>query len=72
MKNVHDLVADAKQEIREVPLDQAEELIKQADMLIDVREADEFHAGHIPGAVNIPRGILEFKLTNDPTLENRG
>lgn len=23
-------------------------------ILIDVREADEFHAGHIPGAVNIP------------------
>lgn len=28
--------------------------------IIDVREPDEFEAGHIPGAVNVPRGILEF------------
>ncbi|WP_152204916.1 rhodanese-like domain-containing protein [Marinobacter changyiensis] len=72
MKNVHDMVAAAKAEIREVPLAQSEDAIKQADLLIDVREPDEFHAGHIPGAVNIPRGILEFKLTNDPALEDRG
>ncbi len=28
--------------------------------IVDVREPDEFEAGHIPGAVNVPRGILEF------------
>ena len=72
MKTVQDMVQAAKNEIREVPLDQSEDAIKQSDLLIDVREADEFHAGHIPGAVNIPRGILEFKLTNDPALEDRG
>ncbi|GAA0838791.1 hypothetical protein GCM10009113_01230 [Marinobacter szutsaonensis] len=72
MKTVHDMVQAAKAEIREVPLENSEEAIEQADILIDVREADEFHAGHIPGAVNIPRGILEFKLTNDPALEDRG
>ncbi|MGM0766697.1 MAG: rhodanese-like domain-containing protein [Pseudomonadota bacterium] len=72
MKTVHDMVQAAKADIREVPLDQSDEAIKQADLLIDVREADEFHSGHIPGAINIPRGILEFKLTNDPALEDRG
>lgn len=72
MKTVQEMVQAAKSEIREVPLDKSEDAIKQADLLIDVREADEFHAGHIPGAINIPRGILEFKLTNDPALENRG
>ncbi|MNW06539.1 putative adenylyltransferase/sulfurtransferase MoeZ [compost metagenome] len=40
-------------------------------MLLDVREADEFHAGHIPGAVSIPRGVLEFKLSNTPELTSR-
>ena len=40
-------------------------------MLIDVREADEFHAGHIPGALNIPRGLLEFKLSGTPALAAR-
>ena len=31
-------------------------------MLLDVREEDEFKAGHVPGAVNIPRGLLEFRI----------
>lgn len=72
MKTAHDMVEAARAEIREIPLSQADQAIQKADLLIDVREADEFHAGHIPGAINIPRGILEFKLTNDPSLEDRG
>ncbi len=28
--------------------------------IIDCREEKEFIEGHIPGAINIPRGILEF------------
>lgn len=34
--------------------------------IVDVREPDEFTLGHIPGAVNVPRGMLEFssQLTN--------
>ena len=31
-------------------------------LLLDVREDQEFKAGHVPGAVNIPRGVLEFRL----------
>lgn len=30
--------------------------------VIDVREAEEVRAGKIPGAVNIPLGLLEFRL----------
>jgi len=29
-------------------------------ILIDVRTADEYKAAHIPGAINIPRGLLEW------------
>jgi len=72
MKTAHDLVQTAKAAIREIAVQDAEEAIQVADYLIDVREADEYHAGHIPGAINIPRGLLEFKLTTDPTLEERG
>ncbi|HRL93953.1 MAG TPA: rhodanese-like domain-containing protein [Pseudomonas sp.] len=68
MKNAHDLVLEAKAQIHEVALEDAEAAIRVADLLLDVREADEFHAGHIPGALNIPRGVLEFKLSNDPAL----
>ena len=31
-------------------------------LLLDVREDAEFAAGHVPGAVNIPRGLLEFRV----------
>ena len=68
MKNAHDLVLEAKAQIHEVALAEADAAIRAADLLLDVREADEFHAGHIPGAINIPRGVLEFKLSNDPAL----
>jgi rhodanese-related sulfurtransferase len=71
VKSAHDLVTEAKARIHEIDLDTAEASIREADVLFDVREADEFHAGHIPGAVNIPRGLLEFKLSNTPELSAR-
>ncbi len=30
--------------------------------IIDVREAGEYKIGHIPNALNIPRGVLEYKI----------
>ena len=30
--------------------------------IIDVREPDEYVAGHIRSAINIPRGVIEFKI----------
>ncbi|MDR9424889.1 MAG: rhodanese-like domain-containing protein [Marinobacter sp.] len=71
MKTAHDLVQEAKQDIDEISLEQADDAIKQADLLLDVRDADEYRQGHVPGAVNISRGLLEFKFSNDPSLENR-
>lgn len=38
--------------------------------VLDVRPADEFDAGHLPGAVNIPLGKLEERLADlDPDRE---
>ena len=31
-------------------------------VLVDVRESAEFESTSVPGAVNIPRGFLEFKI----------
>ena len=61
MKTAHDLVVGAKSAIAEVNLADALEAIQWADVIIDVREADEFAHGHIPGAIHISRGLLEFK-----------
>ena len=40
------------------------------DVLIDVRNADEFAAGHIPNAINIPVDELRNRLTEIPTNKN--
>ena len=71
MKTAHDLVAASKIRIQEVPLAQADEAIREADVLLDVREQDEFAAGHLPGAVHASRGMLEFKLSSNPALSSR-
>ncbi|WP_106814881.1 rhodanese-like domain-containing protein [Microbacterium timonense] len=34
--------------------------------LIDVREVDEFAAGHVPGAVNIPMSVIGGRLGELP------
>ena len=71
MKTAHDLVTAAKSHIQEIPLDLAQSAILRADILIDVREKDEFLTGHIAGAVHIPRGLLEFKISATPELGAR-
>ena len=71
MKTAHDLVAAAKARVQEVALAQAEQAIRDADVLVDVREADEYAAGHLAGAVHISRGMLEFKFSANPALQSR-
>jgi rhodanese-related sulfurtransferase len=71
MKTAHDLVAAAKARVHEVALADAEQAIRDADVLVDVREADEYAAGHLAGAQHISRGMLEFKFSANPALQPR-
>lgn len=71
MKTAHDLVALAKHHIQEIDINAAEVHIAQADILIDVREPEEYRQGHIPGAINMPRGLLEFQMSGQPALQSR-
>ena len=59
------LVAAAKAVVPEVTVAQAKANIDKGayKVILDVREPKEFRKGHIPGAMNIPRGLLEFKVT---------
>ena len=71
MKTAHDLVAQAKAATHEISVHDAAKAILEADVLLDVREADEFAAGHLPGAIHTSRGLLEFKLSASPEMSNR-
>lgn len=71
MKTAHDLVAAAKTRVQEITMAETDQAIVDADVLVDVREADEFAAGHVAGAVHISRGMLEFKFSANPALQSR-
>ncbi|WP_409305586.1 rhodanese-like domain-containing protein [Peribacillus sp. SCS-155] len=47
-----------------ITVKEVQELVEQGNPLniIDVREVKEVAEGKIPGAVNIPLGLLEFKI----------
>lgn len=68
--SAHEMVQAAKRAIAERSAAEIEPLIAaQAALLIDVREPDEYRAGHLAGAINIPRGLLEFRISSDPALQ---
>lgn len=37
-------------------------VIGRGAVIIDVREKEEFHRGHIPGALHLPRGTIELEI----------
>jgi sulfur-carrier protein adenylyltransferase/sulfurtransferase len=62
MPSFRDLLNQAKAEIREVTTAEAEQLVAGGAVLLDVREADEFEQGAVPGSVFLPRGHLESQV----------
>ncbi len=68
---LHELVLEAKAQIKEIDVATAVDAIAQGSILIDIREPAEFEAGRIQGANNVPRGVLEFKTVDHPSLSNK-
>ena len=50
--------------MKQLTAKEVEKLLQEGKQLniIDVREVDEVAAGKIPGAINIPLGLLEFRM----------
>lgn len=69
MKTGPMLVVEAKAKIQELSVQQLAVLLKTGQArIIDVREPAEFATGHIPTAVNMPRGVLEMQLPLHPAV----
>lgn len=62
--SVLELVARTKAQVRTVDMTALKSALDAgaAGLLIDVREPQEFLSGHIPGAINIPRGQIELAI----------
>lgn len=79
-RTLDDFVREALATIEEITAEEAMRLLDAPDRegwhFVDVREADEYAAGRIPGARSFPRGFLEVKADlahpkRDPWLEDR-
>jgi rhodanese-related sulfurtransferase len=64
---LREMVASARVEAKEISPAEAAHADKNAELglIVDVREPAEYGEGHLPSAVNIPRGVLELRA--DPT-----
>src|SRR2546429_9302795 len=56
------LLRQVKSESGEVGPAEVHELKDEGVAIVDVREAEEFDVGHIPGAVHVPRSYLESRI----------
>ena len=66
-----EMVAAAKAEITEITVADAKGFLDQGGYLfVDVREPNETAMGTIPGAVTIPRGLLEFRIAAEAPDKN--
>jgi rhodanese-related sulfurtransferase len=61
---VKDTVAKAKASIKTVKAEDVKAAIdkKEKAVILDVRDPGEYSAGHLPGAINVSRGTLEFAI----------
>ena len=66
--DINELVAAARSRIREV---EPGDCLAGEALVVDVREPAEFAQGHLPGAVNLPRGVLEFQIRAHPAIAGR-
>jgi molybdopterin/thiamine biosynthesis adenylyltransferase/rhodanese-related sulfurtransferase len=58
--NFRDMLSQVKQGILEI--DPAAAAVSDQALFLDVREADEYAQGAVPGALHIPRGMLELQV----------
>ena len=76
-KTLWDLLEEAKATVPEVDCQAAQQMLESGEWgVLDVREPEEFVEGHIPGAINVPRGYLEIKAEpehpkHDPRVSDR-
>jgi len=63
-RSVSELIARTKAQIRTIDLVTLKFGFDKSELglIVDVREPEEYAGGHIPGAINIPRGQIELSI----------
>src|SRR5690606_4928681 len=66
--NKDDLLAEARSAVVPVDASAAEARLAQGRVVLDVRDPSEVDEGQLRGAMNVPRGVLEFRVGDHPDL----
>jgi len=53
------LVNDAKSRVKEIDIEGYKKMPREGHLLVDVREDNEWAAGHAKGAIHLGKGIIE-------------
>ncbi len=66
-KSYDELVSEAKAETEQTDAETVDDAIGSDEgvTVLDMREPDEFEAGHIPGAKPLPRGLLGYEVAEE-------
>lgn len=62
--SVSELVARTKTQVKTIDMATFKSAFDRGGLglIVDVREPGEYAEGHIPGAINVPRGLIEFRI----------
>jgi rhodanese-related sulfurtransferase len=71
MPEFKQLVDEIKKDVHEVGPDEVQKLKAKGAAVIDVREKEDSDKGTIPGAVAIPRGVLELNIDQVTTDKDK-
>jgi phage shock protein E len=63
-KTPNQLIAEAKAKIKQVTVQEAKKMMdnKEKVIFLDVRDKEEYEKGHLPGAIHMSRGALDFHV----------
>lgn len=64
VKTPDQLIKEAKAKIKEVSVEDAKKMMdnKEKVIFLDIRDKEEYDRGHLPGSINMSRGLLDFHV----------
>jgi rhodanese-related sulfurtransferase len=72
MTGLREMIQKARERVTTMSPEEVRDALngREIDLIVDVRESQEFARGHVPGAVHLPRGWLEIHADPDSPLAN--
>jgi 3-mercaptopyruvate sulfurtransferase SseA len=65
-KTAQQFIDEATAQVQSVSIHDVKKMMDAEEdiIILDIRDKEEFVKGHIPGAIHISRGLLEFMVTD--------